>query len=227
MGAATQCSTRHFQGFSVNTVEIYALCDPSDGSVRYIGKANESRKRLATHLRDSRRRVSPVNSWLRKLQNDRQIPILRVIATVPEAKWREEEIRWIAFYRSQCRLLNLADGGDQPSQTHEQRANAARAATVARIKNGNTRHGRMGILKQRLGVALLISKKIGGADYAMMSLRLRLIANEFPHIFPRWLNAGMDWPEIIAILGKEKIYGWMLMQNLKRAPKLLTYKPAA
>ena len=48
-------------------VEIYALLCPNTKDVRYIGKANDSEKRLKSHIRDSRRRNTPVYCWIKKL----------------------------------------------------------------------------------------------------------------------------------------------------------------
>lgn len=48
-------------------VQIYALRDPRDGNLRYIGKANNAEKRLKSHMKDSRHRKTPVYAWFRKL----------------------------------------------------------------------------------------------------------------------------------------------------------------
>lgn len=93
--------------------EIYALLDPVTGETRYIGKANDARKRLATHLRDSRRRDTPVYRWIRKLASNGMIPALTVLCATDD--WQQAEKNEIAKARAAgFRLLNVAEGGNEP-----------------------------------------------------------------------------------------------------------------
>lgn len=92
---------------------VYALTDPSTGEVRYIGKANCPAARLATHLRESGRLDRPVHRWIRKLRAAGAMPSMVVLEEA--ADWREAERRLIAQYRAAgARLLNVAEGGDEP-----------------------------------------------------------------------------------------------------------------
>lgn len=107
-------------------VSIYGLIDPRTGAVRYVGKAYDAAKRLQTHVRDSRRRNSPVHCWIRKLAESGLRPQIKVLETVA-GDWREVERRLRAEYRAAGKLLNVADGGDEPHCSHEVRAaNAAK-----------------------------------------------------------------------------------------------------
>ena len=58
---------------------IYALLCPDTRAVRYIGKANDPARRLKTHIRDARRRRTPVYLWLRRLHAEGKAPILEII----------------------------------------------------------------------------------------------------------------------------------------------------
>jgi|SRR5215217_2940168 len=103
------------------TAEIYALIGPHDGAVRYIGKANDSAKRLKSHLRDARRRKTPVYDWINMLAKSGMRPTFRVLEIADD--WVEAERRLIAEARSRGeRLLNVADGGDEPFCSPEVRA---------------------------------------------------------------------------------------------------------
>lgn len=96
-------------------VHIYTLSDPDSGRVRYIGKANNIAKRLATHISDSRKSNRPICNWVAKLVRDGKCPVITSIALCGPDNWQEEECKQIALFRSnQDDLLNLADGGDQP-----------------------------------------------------------------------------------------------------------------
>jgi hypothetical protein len=113
--------------------EIYALCDPESGDIRYIGKANNAAKRLAGHIRESKRRDTPVYRWIRKLGGKSLVPAMVVLETVPSDDWKSAEKRLIASHRlSGTRLLNVAEGGDEPFCPHE-----------VRVRNGHATWGKM------------------------------------------------------------------------------------
>ena len=106
---------------------IYALCHPETMELRYIGKANQPRERLAGHLRDSRTRKTPLYAWVRKLTAAGLKPEV-VILRECSGNWRKDEQELIARGRVHGhRLLNLADGGDQPYCSPEQRTKNAKA----------------------------------------------------------------------------------------------------
>lgn len=96
-------------------VELYALCEPGTDVIRYIGKAKCARKRLMTHIRDSRRRNRPVNQWVRAITATGNMPVVIVLKVVPSSIWEAEERALIAEYRAKnVNLLNVADGGATP-----------------------------------------------------------------------------------------------------------------
>ncbi|MDH1341897.1 GIY-YIG nuclease family protein [Ectopseudomonas oleovorans] len=95
-------------------VAIYALCDPGTGEIRYVGKASDPAARLKSHLRDARRRATPVYRWINKLGRSSQQPTMRVLVWTDD--WRTDERRQITILRAEgCRLLNVAEGGDEPA----------------------------------------------------------------------------------------------------------------
>lgn len=101
---------------------IYGLYD-RNGKLRYIGKANNPTKRLASHMRDSRRRDTPLYRWIRK----NGVPEMRVLEC-DCADWVEAERRIIAAARENGEnLLNVADGGDQPKCDAETRSRLGHA----------------------------------------------------------------------------------------------------
>jgi len=101
----------------VRPVEIYGLTCPETGRVRYVGKANDSVKRFKSHTRDARRteRKTPVYCWFRSLAVEGKQPGMVVLETVPHGEdWRQVEMRLIAEHRALGKMLNVADGGDEP-----------------------------------------------------------------------------------------------------------------
>lgn len=160
--------------------EIYALCCPNTGEVRYIGKANDSAKRLKSHLSDSVRRDTPLYRWIRSLHKDGKLPQIQILAKVED--WKKSEKRLIAEYRKNgARLLNVADGGDEPYCPPEVRAANGRK-TAAMIHSDPSAH-HIWEIKQVLGGML----KRGELSDARKE-RLRLAARKAPHIFGLWAN---------------------------------------
>lgn len=111
-------------------VEIYGLYDPDTLELRYIGKANCKDARLKTHISDAKRKKSPLYSWVRKLKANGKIPAVKVLSLCEAGSWQNEERRLIEQHRSTGdRLLNVADGGDEPYCSPAVRAkNGARSA---------------------------------------------------------------------------------------------------
>lgn len=100
---------------------IYGLYDKS-GMLRYIGKTNDTEARLKSHMHAAKTRKTPVYDWIRKHGK----PELRVIESNC-ADWVEAERRLISEARARGeRLLNVADGGDEPAcPPHVRKQNAA------------------------------------------------------------------------------------------------------
>lgn len=129
-------------------VEIYSLADPNTGNVRYIGKATCSAKRLKSHLRDSKRRKTPVYVWIAELLAARQLPVMAVIDRVSELDWPDRERQLIAHYREvNGDLLNVAAGGNEPFCPKDIRAVNGRL-------NAAARNQRLWKLKRELGSLL-------------------------------------------------------------------------
>lgn len=138
----------------VGTTEIYSLVCPVTNTIRYIGKAKNSEKRLKSHIRDSKRRNTPLYLWIRELIQSGKIPVMKVISIADD--WQSEEIRQIQIHKEMgCDLLNVAKGGNQPYCSKEQLA----------INGSNTfnkiRNERLFELKRRMGMSLTWLKESG------------------------------------------------------------------
>lgn len=166
--------------------EIYALRDPATNEVRYIGKANDSMKRLKTHIRDSRRRNTPVYSWIKKLASKGLVPTVEVLEVADS--WEEAERNQIKAHRDcGCRLLNLAEGGNQPGQASYETLAANGRKAAAKI-HGDPFSKRLWEIKRALGFALKRGELRPHIIEAM-----RTAATKRPDLFGCW--AGITVPE--------------------------------
>lgn len=91
---------------------IYALKDPRDGAIRYVGKTKlKISKRLSGH-RNEKRQTRKCR-WLAMLQREGLAPVVVILEEVPEAAWEESERFWIKWCRmAGFDLTNHTIGGD-------------------------------------------------------------------------------------------------------------------
>lgn len=156
--------------------DIYALIDPISNEVRYIGKANDAQKRFKSHLSETRRNT-PVYCWIKSLRERALVPKLQIIAVCAEADWKEMERKAIASAReSNARLLNVAEGGDEPFCPHEVRVANGKKAALSRVRSPE--NARIYRLKRDIGNLL----KRGYVSEATKE-KLRYAARKRPDLF--------------------------------------------
>lgn len=167
-------------------VELYALTCPDTGEIRYIGKAVNAQRRLSSHLAEKRRKAFPVYCWIDSLRKHGKVPGLVVLERVPDDGWQQHEIRLIAHYRAiGARLLNVADGGDQPKISREQRAINGR-------NNAAKRDPIIWRMQMDMGQMLHAARKRGVIDspeWQEIRRKLRYCAWRRPELFGKWANA--------------------------------------
>jgi len=95
------------------TTFIYALKDPTDNKVRYIGKANDPHKRYGDHLNSGRDKNTHKRNWINKLKKENLRPILEILIEVPIEDWKKYEKEYIRKYiKDGCDLVNYTEGGE-------------------------------------------------------------------------------------------------------------------
>lgn len=91
-------------------VFIYALVDPRDNRIRYIGKSVNVIKRYKQHLRSEYKDGSPKKTkWIKELLAQGLSPCLGSIEKTDLDNWQDAERSWICRLRPQ--LTNGTDGG--------------------------------------------------------------------------------------------------------------------
>jgi hypothetical protein len=115
---------------------VYALCDPRDGTVRYIGITNRLIGRLNEHMRmygGNERK----NAWLRDLADAHMLPYMHTLEVLAnEAEWRERELAWIEMYlENGVDLLN-----EEASKIKKLRETRNSIRIRLRLENHRARH---------------------------------------------------------------------------------------
>lgn len=101
----------------VGMAVIYALVDPGDNTVRYVGKSIQPGDRLDSHC-EKPHANKRLRDWIRKLRKGGKRPELHAIDLVFLADWPEAERKWIAFYRARGQIFNIEDGGPRPARAN-------------------------------------------------------------------------------------------------------------
>lgn len=161
------------------TPEIYALTDPTNGETRYIGKANNPKARLKSHIRDSAKRKTPVYAWIRDLISIVQAPNLHILEVCTHRDWQSAEQDHIKAARAQgTHLLNVAHGGNEPHCPLEVRqANGKKVALL----HSDPIKKRIWGLKKAIGSMLK-----AGLVSESAKQKLRIAAQKAPHIFGKY-----------------------------------------
>lgn len=160
-------------------VQIYCLIDPRNAAIRYIGKANDAAARFKSHMSETRRKT-PLYCWIAKLRTDGLVPAMRVMAECAQSNWQEFERAAIARARAEgVRLLNIADGGDQPYCSISVRAANGKVTAQRRVETPFKR--RVYEAKHKLGI-LLRQGYVGESARAKM----RAAAIKRPDLFGAW-----------------------------------------
>ena len=91
---------------------IYALKDPRNNEVRYIGKSNSPTLRLSQHVKDTKANKEKAE-WIKELSDDGKLPIIEILEEVDLDKWQECEKKWISKgFENKWRLTNICMGGN-------------------------------------------------------------------------------------------------------------------
>lgn len=95
---------------------IYALHCPIADTVRYVGKSNNPRKRLKSHLSSAKTFAyrHHTSAWIRKLLAEGLLPEMRILEEVQEGRrWQDVEREWISKGAAMgWKLTNSTAGGE-------------------------------------------------------------------------------------------------------------------
>ena len=133
---------------------IYALCHPVSLDVRYIGKTINAKLRLRQHIHNADKDSLchyPLYRWITKIKKEGLLPVIKVLAIVPDDLYALYERIYIKHYRSITRnLLNITDGGQGQAGRQFSEETRRKIATKARGRR-MTNETREKISRSRLG----------------------------------------------------------------------------
>jgi hypothetical protein len=116
-------------------VYIYTLTDPRTNEIRYIGKANNLKKRLKKHLceKSNSMRVK----WISSLKKIGLEPIIESIEIVENIEWQYWECFYINLFKTwNFKLLNGTIGGEGgPAFKGRKHTNKTKKAIGLKMKN--------------------------------------------------------------------------------------------
>lgn len=100
-------------------IYIYSLKDPrDDDTIKYIGKTNNTKSRLAQHKCQWKRSKvnSKLNSWIKSLAGEGLIPLMEIIDECEDSMWQSYEIGYILLLKAcGANLKNATNGGNSHS----------------------------------------------------------------------------------------------------------------
>lgn len=117
---------------------IYALVDPRNQRIRYIGKTSNAERRLYEHIAEGRRPSTHRTRWINQLTRAGIEPILIELEEVTQENWQERERFWIQHYKQEGHsLTNGTDGGDgivNPSVELRSKRSQYRKSAIDRMR---------------------------------------------------------------------------------------------
>lgn len=115
---------------------IYTLTDPETLQVRYVGKANEPKRRFERqHLYDIKK--THKSNWIQSLRKKGLKPTLEVIDQVNLEEWKFWETHYISLYKSWgFNLTNGTSGGEGFTSGSEHHEKAKRLSAKVKRDRG-------------------------------------------------------------------------------------------
>lgn len=154
------------QSSSMDTTFIYALKCPTSGGVRYVGKANNPKRRFNNHLCEKIR--SHRKNWITSLSFQGLKPVLEIVDEVPVIEWPMWEVAYIQFFKDEgCELVNGTLGGEGGPLNYGNKHMCGRKQSPETIaKRIASMTGQKRSLETRIKQSLAAKGKIRSAEHS-------------------------------------------------------------
>lgn len=90
---------------------IYALKNPINNKIFYIGKSNKPKQRLSSHISRTKILKTPTSKFIISLLEQNTKPELMILEEISIIEWEEKEKFYIEKYTLENELTNLSKGG--------------------------------------------------------------------------------------------------------------------
>ncbi len=98
-------------------VYIYALCDPDNNDIRYIGQSVDTVSRLSGHMTECETNNGKKALWLRELKEQGKKPNILILETCDNDVAYKREMYYIKKYRKSGLILNDKRRTHNPKRT--------------------------------------------------------------------------------------------------------------
>lgn len=126
---------------------IYAILDPRNNEVRYVGKTINLKARILAHkhyVENENRGYTYLYRWLRKLKSNGYSPKFEILEVVDDQEWAEAEQFWITYLTFLgANLCNLSKGGEGTLGCYKSTATREKISKTKKLKfkNGEYKKG--------------------------------------------------------------------------------------
>ena len=99
----------------MKTTFIYSLSDPNTTEIRYIGKANNLKYRLWSHIHEAKHDLRNQHkcNWIKTLLNEGKKPVIEIVEEISIDNWQACEVYWISQFTAwDFNLINKTKGGE-------------------------------------------------------------------------------------------------------------------
>lgn len=125
------------------TAFIYALVDPRDGVIKYVGKSYDPQERLKGHFKNCKRTVTLKNRWIAKLKSLDLKPNITILEEVLVSEWEDKERYWIKELQDQGYPLKNGDRGGKGRSRFVVSEETRRKISLANVGKTHTKEARL------------------------------------------------------------------------------------
>lgn len=146
----------------INMIYIYTLTDPQNKAIRYVGKTNNLKNRLKTHISEAEKVKTHKNNWIKSLTINNLKPIIEILDIVYENdNWEIIEKYWISQFKTWgFDLVNNSEGGENPPilKSHSEETKQKLSLIKTEFFKNN-KHHRKGILHTKEHILKILETK--------------------------------------------------------------------
>lgn len=149
----------------MKTTFIYALIDPRDNQIRYIGKSNNPHKRFYEHLSD--KSITHKTSWIKSVIKSNNVPELLILDEVELESWDFWELFYYNYYKSLgFRLTNMCECGIGTTNVHPDTIKKRVKTLKENIRSGKTVFYGKPILKIDINTGEIVEEYLTAGEAA-------------------------------------------------------------